>query len=160
HYHADPDRYGRNILELCRLAVRIFLRILETGRPSGRREVAVVQRVALGVARAGEPLEPLLHALRIGARVGWQDTLQVSLGSPDVPPDQMLLIAGQVFEYIDQLSSRIAEAYALEVEHSARHRALSESALFDDLVAGRGWIGGEGPSPAPPRVALAVAGGG
>jgi hypothetical protein len=122
--------------------------------------VAVVQTVGANVARIGEPLEPLLHALRIGARVGWQETLSVTLESPGTSPDQMLLVAGQVFEYIDQLSSRIAGAYAAEVEQSVRERALSESAIFEDLVAGRQVSAPEGPAGAPPRVALAVAGAG
>src|SRR5438445_2342014 len=86
-YRGDPDRYHQAILQLCRLAVRIFIRILETGAAPGRREVAVVQRVGADTARAGEPLEPLLHALRIGARVGWDETLAVSLAERGVRRD-------------------------------------------------------------------------
>jgi len=157
-YRGDPERYGKVILQLCRLATRLFLRILRTGQPPGRREVAVVQRVGANVANAEEPLEPLLHALRIGARVGWQETLRVSQTDPDVPTERMLLVAGQVFEYIDELSSRIAEAYALQVEESTRARARSESALFEDLVAGRVALDPiTGISIARPRVALALA---
>jgi hypothetical protein len=153
-YSADPDAYRAGIRQLCRLAVRIFIRIVETGQPPGAREVGVVQRVGANVAAAGQPLEPLLHALRIGARVGWDDTLAVSLSDPRVPRDDLLVLAGQVFEYIDQLSSRIAEAYAQQVEESARAQALSESALFEDLVAGRVT------EAVPSRVALALCGGG
>jgi len=161
HYGADPDRYRDDILTLCRLAVLVFLRILETGRPSGRREVAMVEQIATGVARLGEPLEPLLHALRIGARVGWQDTMAAALDQPGVVPAQMLMVAGQVFEYIDQLSSRIAETYALQVEQEARARAMSETALFEEVLAGRAvQAGGDRRLVAQPRVALAVATGG
>jgi hypothetical protein len=156
-YGGDRHRYRDPILQLCRLAVRIFIRILETGEPPGVREVAVLQRVGANVARAGEPLEPLLHALRIGARVGWDETLAVSLAARGVRRDDLLSLAGQVFEYIDQLSSRIAEAYAQRVEDSVRAQALNESVLFDDLVSGR--VSEVAQLPAV-RVALALCGGG
>ena len=154
-YSAAPAAYRTAVLQRCRLATRLFLRILASGRPPGPRDIRVVQAIARDVALVGEPLEPLLHALRIGARVGWDQTLRVSLVDPDVSPRSLLPLAGQVFEYIDQLSSRIAEAYAQQVEEIARQQAFSESAMFEDLLGGR--VEG-GPAPlAPPRVALAVA---
>jgi hypothetical protein len=108
------------VLQRCRLATRIFLHVLTTGRPPAPRKITVVQNITPNVALQGEPLEPFLHALRIGLRVGWDETLRVSLDSPAAPPELTLPLAGQVFEYIDRLSSRVAEAYALQVEESAR----------------------------------------
>jgi hypothetical protein len=157
-YAGDPDRYGKPVLQRCRLATHIFLRILTTGRSAAPREVAVVQDIARHVALEGEPLEPFLHALRIGLRVGWDETVRVSLDSPAAPPDLMLPLASQVFEYIDQLSSRVAEAYALQVEESARTRVITESALFEELIAGRAGADiVEARAVERPRVALAVA---
>jgi hypothetical protein len=161
HYRDDPPRYRENILQLCQLAVRIFLRILVTGRPPGPRELAVVQRVGDAVAGNAEPLEPLLHALRIGARVGWEATLRASLEVGDVPLEELLPLAGQVFEYIDQLSSRIAEAYARRVQADVRSQTLSEGVLFEELVSGRAGAGRvEALNIARPRVALALVAGG
>ena len=105
------------MLQRCRLATRIFLHVLTTGRPPAPRKITVVQNITPNVALQGEPLEPFLHALRIGLRVGWDETLRVS---PAAPPELTLPLARQVFEYIDRLSSRVAEAYALQVEESAR----------------------------------------
>lgn len=157
-YREDPERYRGDVLELCRLATRIFLRILETGRPPGSREVAVVQLVGRTVAAGNEPLEPLLHALRIGARVGWDQTLRAGITQREVLPEELLGLAGQVFEYIDQLSSRIAEAYASQLEEAARARVMTESALFEELVSGRSVVYPPGSAAAAsPRVALAVA---
>jgi hypothetical protein len=161
HYAADPERYRETVLQLCKLAVRIFLRILVTGRPPSPREVDVVQRVGDAVAGNGEPLEAMLHALRIGGRVGWDATLRASLEVGGVAGEELLPLAGQVFEYIDQLSSRIAEAYARRVEAEVRSRALSETALFEELVSGRsGPEQVEARDIARPRVALALAAGG
>jgi hypothetical protein len=158
HYADDPARYAQPVLQRCRLTTRIFLRILTTGRPPAPREITVVQNIARNVALQGEPLEPFLHALRIGLRVGWDETVRVSLDSPAAPPELMLPLAGQVFEYIDQLSSRVAEAYALQVEESARTRVMSEAALFEELIAGRAGAGVvEARAVDRPRVALAVA---
>ena len=137
HYRAVPERYRTAVRQRCRLAVRIFRRILETNRPPSEREFAVVRNVGLHLALDNEPLEPLLHALRIGARVGWEETLRLSLDDPEVPREQMLVLAGQVFEYIDQLSSSIAQAYSDAVEQAVRAQALGESALFEDLISGR-----------------------
>jgi hypothetical protein len=157
-YAADPGRYRQPVLQRCRLATRMFVRILATGRPPGRREIGVVQAIARSLAREGEPLEPLLHALRIGLRLGWDDTVRVSLDHPAAPPELMLPLAAQVFEYIDQLSSRIAEAYATEVEERARAQFIDESALFEDLIAGRaGADRVEARAVDRPSVALALA---
>ena len=157
-YASDPDRYRQAVLQRCRLATRIFLRILTTGEPPGRREIAVVQGISRSMAQEGEPLEPLLHALRIGLRVGWDETVRVSLDHPAAPPELMLPLAAQVFEYIDQLSSRIAEAYATQVEETARAQFIDESALFEDLIAGRaGADRVEARAVDRPSVALALA---
>lgn len=158
HYASSPDRYGEAVLQRCRVAVRIFVRIVETGAPPGPRYISVVRRVGRTVAAANEPLEPLLHALRIGARVGWEETLRESRRSPALTPAQMLPLAGRVFEYIDQLSSSMAEAYSQQVEETARRQAMSESRLFEALVAGEAVADGLAAlTPEPPRVALAVA---
>src|SRR3979411_1226474 len=157
-YSADPARYRQAVFQRCRLATRMFLRILTTGEPPGQREISGAQAIARSMAREGEPLEPLLHALRIGLRVGWDETMRVSLDRPAAPPQQMLPLAAQVFQYIDQLSSRIAEAYAIQVEAPARAQVINESALFEDLIAGRaGADRVEARAVDRPRVALALA---
>src|SRR5258708_28979025 len=66
HYAGDPARYRQPVLQRCRLATRMFLRILTTGHPPGRREIMVLQNIARNAALLGEPLEPLLPALQLG----------------------------------------------------------------------------------------------
>ncbi len=157
-YAASPLRYGTAVLQRCRLAVRLFFRIVETGEPPGSRDIRVVSRLGRSVAISGEPLEPLLHALRIGARVGWEETLVESRRAPAVPPDEMLPLAGRVFEYIDQLSSSMAEAYAQQVAAAARGEAMSEARVFESVVAGQPPTEGLAAMVMePPRVALALA---
>src|SRR3982074_3190246 len=124
-YGAEPGLYGQAVFQRCRLATRMFLRILTTGQPPGQREIGVVQSIARSMASDGEPLEPLLHALRIGLRVGWDETVRVSLDRPAAPPQLMLPLAAQVFEYIDQLSSRIAEAYPTQVQETPRGAVIA-----------------------------------
>ncbi|GAC1328445.1 MAG: helix-turn-helix domain-containing protein [Candidatus Dormibacteria bacterium] len=160
HYASSPGRYGDAVLQRCRLAVRIFVRIVDTGVPPGPRDINVVRRVGRTVAAAGEPLEPLLHALRIGARVGWAETLRESRQPPALTADQMLPLAGRVFEYIDQLSSSMAEAYSAQAEEAARRQTMSETRLFETLVSGETVADSTAALAAePPRVALAVASG-
>ena len=157
-YAASPEQYGNAVLQRCRLAVRIFVRIVESGEPPAGRDINVVRRIGRTVAIAGEPLEPLLHALRIGARVGWEETLRESRREPALAPEQMLPLAGRVFEYIDQLSSSMAEAYSQEVEEGARRQAMSETRLFEALTSGQPPTNGlTAFTLEPPRVALAIA---
>ena len=157
-YAAAPDLYGEAVLQRCRLAVRIFVRIVESGAPPTARDINVVRRIGRTVAMSGEPLEPLLHALRIGARVGWEETLRESRRAPALSPEQMLPLAGRVFEYIDQLSSSMAEAYSEEVGEGARRQAMSETRLFEALTSGEPPADGlTAFTLEPPRVALAVA---
>ena len=160
-YRDYPDRYRQQVYQLCRLAIRLFIQIVETGNPPRNRDVDLVQRVGRNVAVQGEPLEPMLHALRIGARVGWDETRRVSRQEPPVPAEVMPALAGQVFEYIDQLSSRIAEAYAAQVGETTRAQVLNESVLFDDLLVGRAGVERvEAIGLERPRVALAMSAGG
>ncbi|MHB8509784.1 MAG: PucR family transcriptional regulator [Candidatus Dormibacteria bacterium] len=160
-YHAQPDRYRQSVLQLSGYATSIFVRITANQREPAPRDLALVRRLGRNLARTGEPLEPLLHALRIGARVGWNETLRVSVEAHNPGAWGMLNLAGQVFEYIDQLSSRIAEAYADEVEASVRARALSESALFEELISGRPSADqADANAVVRPRVAVALASGG
>ncbi|HEV1998531.1 MAG TPA: helix-turn-helix domain-containing protein [Candidatus Dormibacteraeota bacterium] len=157
-YAAAPSLYGQAVLQRCRLAVRIFVRIVESGEPPAVRDINVVRRIGRTVAIAGEPLEPLLHALRIGARVGWEETLRESRRAPALEPEQMLPLAGRVFEYIDQLSSSMAEAYSAEVQEGVRRQAMSETRLFEALTSGQPPTDGlTAFTLEPPRVALALA---
>jgi hypothetical protein len=157
-YAASPELYGNAVLQRCRLAVRLFFRIVETGEPPGPRDIRVVRRLGRTVAISGEPLEPLLHALRIGARVGWAETLGESRRPPTVSAQVMLALAGRIFEYIDQLSSSMAEAYSQQVEAAARGQAMSESRVFEALVSGQPATEGlAAMTMEPPRVALALA---
>src|SRR5258708_24092242 len=79
HYAGDPARYRQPVFQRCRLATRMFLRILTTGQPPGPREITVVQNIARNIAIIGEPLEPMLHALQLDLTVGWDGTTLVHL---------------------------------------------------------------------------------
>src|SRR3979409_2466500 len=82
-YTAEPARYRQAVFQRCRLATRMFLRILTTGEPPGHREITVVQGIARAMAEEGEPLEPLLHALPLPPRPpGRPAPADASAGSP------------------------------------------------------------------------------
>ena len=65
-YTAEPARYRQAVFQRCRLATRMFLRILTTGEPPGHREITVVQGIARAMAEEGEPLETRARAIRRG----------------------------------------------------------------------------------------------
>ena len=87
-----------------------------------------------GEAREGRPLEALLSAYRVGARVSWRNAAAAAraagLGAEALAP-----LAESVFAFIDELSSRSAEGYAYEQSLAAGEAAGRRRALVQLMVA-------------------------
>src|SRR5215212_2189503 len=66
-----------------------------------------------GEARDGRPLELLLTAYRIGARVAWRRIAAIGIET-GIAPETLVLIAESIFAYIDELSAESAEGYTSE----------------------------------------------
>ena len=119
-------------------------------RPRSGRDIYF--ELGRGEAREGRPLEALLSAYRIGARVAWRHAAAAArhrgLGADALAP-----LAEAVFAFIDELSARSAEGYAYEQsvaagEAAGRRRALvqlmvarppSEPAAVEDAARDAGW---------------------
>ncbi|MGN6188641.1 MAG: helix-turn-helix domain-containing protein [Conexibacter sp.] len=108
--------FGRGLIVGVEEALRQFLDGIETGGPMPRSRVYV--DLGRGEVRAGRGLDVLLAAYRVGARVAWR---RFSAGgvAAGLEPQTLYLLAESIFAYIDELSAKSAEGYALEQSAAA-----------------------------------------
>ena len=87
-----------------------------------------------GEAREGRPLEALLSAYRVGARVSWRNAAAAARAA-GLGADALAPLAESVFAFIDELSARSAEGYAYEQSLAAGEAAGRRRALVQLMVA-------------------------
>ena len=99
------------------------------------REVYV--GLGMGELRSGRPLEALLAAYRVGARVAFRRFANHAreLG---LPADGVVPLAEAVFAYIDELSAASVEGYAAEQSARAGERDRRRRELLQLLLSGTG----------------------
>jgi PucR C-terminal helix-turn-helix domain len=105
--------FGRGLRRGVEEALRRFLDLFgsEGDEADPRREIYVA--LGRGELRAGRPLEALLAAYRLGARVAWRS--QAAAGeAAGLEPHTLYLLAESIFAYIDEISAESVEGYALE----------------------------------------------
>src|SRR5213078_1364552 len=78
-------------------------------------------RLGAGEFRAGRPLDALLAAYRVGARLAWRRFVEAGTRA-DFPPDALYDLGEAIFAYIDEISAESAEGYA-----EAQSEAAGES---------------------------------
>jgi hypothetical protein len=108
--------FGRGLVVGVEEALRQFIDGIEAGGPMPRSRVYV--DLGRGEVRAGRGLDVLLAAYRVGARVAWR---RFSAGgvAAGLEPQTLYLLAESIFAYIDELSAKSAEGYALEQSAAA-----------------------------------------
>jgi hypothetical protein len=130
--------FGRGLRRGVEEALRRFLDLFgsEGEGADPRREIYV--ELGRGELRAGRPLEALLAAYRLGARVAWRR--QAAAGeAAGLDPQTLYLLAESIFAYIDEISAESVEGYALEQAAAAgeaqRRRRLLARLLVQDPPA-------------------------
>ena len=95
--------------------------------------------VALGRGefRAGRPLDALLSAYRLGARLAWERFRDAGVAAGH-PPDVLYALASEIFAYIDGISAESVEGFAqeraaAEGERRRVRRALVRLLADDDV---------------------------
>ncbi len=145
-------RFGEGIRTGVIRALEGFVSAAEGNPQRPSRGWDIYFELGRGEAREGRPLEALLSAYRIGARVAWRHAAagarQAGLGGDALAP-----LAEAMFAYIDELSARSAEGFAYEQsvvagEAAGRRRALvqlmvarppAEPAAVEDAARDAGW---------------------
>ena len=114
-----------------RRSVALFATLVREGRPPADAELDPFRRDAEDRAAEGLPLEDLLHAYRLGARVGWQ----VVVGAAEDADERLALvpIAGLLMDYTDRVSAAAAQAYLEERHHVVTQDERRLRRLLDAL---------------------------
>jgi hypothetical protein len=106
-------RFGEGLRTGVERALERFLDLVsgDEAAPDPLRQVYV--DLGRGELRAGRPLEALLAAYRLGARVAWRRLAAAGEGA-GLDPRTLYLLAESIFAYIDELSGESIEGYAME----------------------------------------------
>jgi PucR C-terminal helix-turn-helix domain len=88
-----------------------------------------------GEARRGRPMDALLAAYRVGARVSWRGLAGAAVDA-GLPADEVVLFAELVFAYIDALSAASVAGHADELAVAGRARQRNLERLGHGLVVG------------------------
>lgn len=123
--------FGRGLIAGVEEALRQFVDGIEAGGRMPRARVYV--DLGRGEMRAGRSLDTLLSAYRVGARVAWRRFAQLG-DEAGLPPATLFLLAESIFVYIDELSAKSAEGYALEQSAAEGERSARRQRLVRLLV--------------------------
>jgi PucR C-terminal helix-turn-helix domain len=123
--------FGRGLTAGVEEALRQFVDGLDAGGRMPRGRVYV--DLGRGEMRAGRSLDTLLSAYRVGARVAWR-RFATTGEAASLPPTTLYQLAESIFAYIDALSAKSAEGYALEQSAAAGERSARRQRLVRMLV--------------------------
>ena len=128
--------YLRLVTGACRDALRTLVRLLRDGR--GLRTADLQRLGSMGAQQAemGVPLEVLLAAYRLAARVVWRELIGEAAGLEDLPRATLVAVTGDVLEYLDEISGAVGSAYLETRERLMRRRDLDRDRILQRLVAG------------------------
>src|SRR5262249_29746422 len=112
----------------------LFFRWITDGVELSEEELVALRASARNRASEGMPLEDLLHAYRMGGRLGWH-ALLAAAKTPE--EDRALLGAAELLmRYVDQVTAAVAQTYLYERQHLVSEeerllRGLLEALLRD-----------------------------
>jgi hypothetical protein len=133
-YQRLPESVVRGqILEVSRRNVELFFRSVVEGHPPTYEDLAVFRESARERAIEGMPLEDLLHAYRLGGRIGWHALEEAAL-----PEERHALLHGAelLMDYVDRVSSAVSQAYLEENQNVVSEDERRLRNLLDALVDG------------------------
>lgn len=129
----DDLLQGR-VLDACRYNLRLFVETVDTGELPADDAFAPLRALAAERAADGTPLDDVLAAYHVGARVGW-DALRAAARPTET--GELLDAAALVLVYVDAVSRAVSDAYVSERLHGAAAAQAAEWALLDAFLAGR-----------------------
>jgi DNA-binding PucR family transcriptional regulator len=137
---AFSGRMGQNIENAVQLALRAFLRLATRSQgadPGPRLSPALdgAYDLGRGEARNARPIDALLSAYRVGARVAWRE-LSATAVAAGLSAATTARFAEMVFDFIDELSAASVSGHADELAATGRVRQRDLDRLTAELLAG------------------------
>jgi hypothetical protein len=118
------------VLDVTRRNLELFVACVGAGARPEQAELEPFRASARDRASEGMPLEDLLHAYRLGGRLAWEEmTVQTRLEERGALPE----LAGLVMDYLDDVSSAVANSYLEERQHLVSEEERGLRILLDAL---------------------------
>lgn len=140
----DLDAYTRigehlpdDIRDSSREHIRRGLQVLSGVGTANESAVELWRETGRRRASQGVPLELVLSAYTMGARVLWEALMETA-GTQDVPDTDLLLAARAVWSNLDVQNAVLIEAYHRERDRTQRRDQQRQQSVLDGLVDGRG----------------------
>lgn len=109
--HLPREQLDGEIRSITEANLRLFFGMLRTGEPMPAAELAEVRLSAARRAEERVPLDAVLTAYHVGARIGWLALVEEH--TPD-ETDVLLAAAVRVLAYTQQVTAAVASAYLEE----------------------------------------------
>jgi hypothetical protein len=122
------------IFDVSRSNVELFFRSIVEMRGPSDAELEPFRQSARARASEGLPLEDLLHAYRLGGRLGWHAI--VDAATPD-EHKALLTAAELLMRYVDSVSSAVAQTYLDERQTLVSEEERRQRTLLDALLEPR-----------------------
>jgi hypothetical protein len=133
--------YLRSVVQACRDGIRTLLLQLHDPRQHHTAELSRLGRAGERQAEMGVPLEVLLSAYRLAARVVWQEVIGEAGRERELEPATVLAVSEQVLDYLDQISGAVGRAYLETRERLMRQRDRDRDRVLQRLLVGD--VGGD-----------------
>jgi hypothetical protein len=128
------------ILEVIRLNVELFIACARSGEPPSDEQLEPFRASARDRATEGMGLEDLLHAYRLGGRLAWEELAATARGEERAA---LPALAGLVMDYLDRVSSAVANSYLEERQHLVSEEERRLRSLLEALSSDGGLRAGE-----------------
>lgn len=128
--------YLRSVIQACRDGVGALVQQLHDQRRHHTGELARLGRAGERQAEMGVPLEVLLSAYRLAARVVWQEVIGEASRVRELEPATVLAVSEQVLDYLDQISGAVGRAYLETRERIMRQRDRDRNQVLQRLLVG------------------------
>jgi hypothetical protein len=128
--------YLRLVLRACRDGIGTLIRALHAGRRPHPAELSALGAAGARQAELGVPLEVLLAAYRLAAKVVWREVVTEATQLGELDPATVVDLTEQVLEYLDDISAAVGSAYLVRREEIVRQRDRERDRLLRRLVAG------------------------
>ena len=128
--------YLRSVMQASRDGLRMLLRLLHDGRGPAAAELSRLGEAGARQAELGVPLEVLLSAYRLAAKVVWQEVIGEAMRGSELSPTTTVQVTEQVLEYLDAISGAVGRAYLETRERRMRQRDRDRDRVLQRLLAG------------------------
>ena len=134
--HLNTVGYLRSIVSACRDALRVLVRRLHDGRGPRAGDLDRLAQTGAEQADLAIPLDVLLSAYRVAAKVVWEEVVGTVAREHEMPSATLIALAAQVIDYLDEISAAVGAAYLERRERLLRRRDQELDRLLHRLLAG------------------------